>query len=48
MGDSTGSMFYAFSAFIIIYAVGVSVYQGYLLINRWRKNRSDHKYRNME
>ena len=27
MGSSTGSMFYAFGAFLIIYLVGVSIYQ---------------------
>ena len=31
MGDSTGSMFYAFGAFLIIYIIGASIYQIYLL-----------------
>ncbi len=38
MGDSTGSMFYAFGAFLIIYIIGASIYQIYLLIKK-RKDR---------
>ena len=34
MGNSTGSMFYAFLAFIAIYIVGVLIYQGVLLIKK--------------
>ena len=33
MGNSTGSMFYAFGAFLLIYLVGVSIYQIYHYIN---------------
>lgn len=39
MGDSTGSMFYAFLAFILIYIVGMVIYQGFLLVKKWRGNR---------
>ncbi len=41
MGDSTGSMFYAFGAFLIIYLVGVLIYQGYLWIKKWRDRKKD-------
>ena len=44
MGNSTGSMFYAFAIFIgflLIYFVGVSIYQIYLWIKRWRENREE-------
>lgn len=39
MGDSTGSMFYAFLAFILIYIVGMSIYQLYLLFKKWYDGR---------
>ena len=47
MGNSTGSMFYAFAifigfgAFLLIYLVGVSIYQIYLWIKKWRENREE-------
>ena len=41
MGSSTGSMFYAFGAFLIIYLVGVSIYQLVLWIKKWRERRKD-------
>ena len=37
----TGSMFYAFGAFLIIYLVGVSIYQLVLWIKKWRERRKD-------
>ena len=40
MGNSTGSMFYAFGAFLLIYLV-VSIYQIYLWIKKWRENREE-------
>lgn len=33
MGDSTSSMFYAFSAFLVIYFIGVAVYYGHKFIS---------------
>ena len=39
--SSTGSMFYAFGAFLIIYLVGVSIYQLVLWIKKWRERRKD-------
>lgn len=42
MGDSTGSMFYAFGAFLLIYIVGASIYQGYL----WLKKRHNRRKNN--
>lgn len=41
MGNSTGSMFYAFAIFIILYIVGVSAYQIYKFIQKKLKNRGD-------
>ena len=42
MGNSTGSMFYAFGAFLLIYLVGVSIYQIYLWIKKiGGKNRDE-------
>ena len=37
MGSSTGSMFYAFGAFLILYLVGASIYQIFLWIRKWRE-----------
>ena len=39
MGNSTGSMFYAFLAFILIYIVGVLIYQGVQLIKKWLESK---------
>lgn len=39
MGDSTGSMFYAFGAFLLIYIIGATIYQIYL----WIKKRKDRR-----
>ena len=41
MGNSTGSMFYAFGAFLLIYLVGVSIYQIYLFIKRGRETSEE-------
>lgn len=41
MGSSTGSMFYAFGAFLLIYLVGASIYQIYLWIKKWRENKKN-------
>ena len=41
MGNSTGSMFYAFGAFLLIYLVGVFIYQIYLWVKKWRENREE-------
>ena len=37
MGNSTGSTMYMFGAVIVIYLVGVLIYQGYLWIKREKK-----------
>ena len=39
MVNSTGSMFYAFGAFLLIYIVGVAIYQIYLLIKKKRDRK---------
>lgn len=41
MGNSTGSMFYAFGAFLLIYLGGVFVYQVYLWVKKRRENREE-------
>ena len=43
MGNSTGSMFYAFGAFLLIYLVGVSIYQIYLWIKNGEKTEKRKK-----
>lgn len=43
MGSQTGSMFYAFGAFLIIYLVIAGVYQIYLWIKKWRQNKNTPK-----
>ena len=38
MGDSTGSMFYAFGSFLVIYFIAVGVYYGHKFISgKFRK-----------
>ena len=39
MGSSTGSMFYAFGAFLIL--VGASIYQIFLWIRKWREKKEN-------
>ena len=41
MGSSTGSMFYAFGAFLILYLVGASIYQIFLWIRKWREKKEN-------
>lgn len=41
MGDSTGSTFYAFGAFFLIYLIGAGIYQLYLWIKKRRKNKNE-------
>ena len=41
MGNSTGSTMYMFGAVIVIYIVGVLIYQGYL----WFKKRTEKRRR---
>ena len=45
MGDSTGSMFYAFGAFLIIYLVGALIYTAYLHIKKRRDRKKDEQFR---
>lgn len=39
MGDSTTSMFYLFAIIIVIYFVGVGIYQIFQFIKKWLKKR---------
>ena len=43
MGNSTGSMFYAAMALIVIYLVGVSIYQVYLWIKKSKDMRRSNR-----
>lgn len=45
MGNSTGSTMYMFGAVIVIYLVGVSIYQGYLWIKKKRDQKRDEEFR---
>lgn len=41
MGDSTGSTFYAFGAFLLIYLVGAGIYQIYQWIKKRKEREKD-------
>lgn len=48
MGNSTGSMFYMAAAFIVIYAVGVALYEGCRFFRRWQERRRDRRFTDQE
>nr|WP_296158365.1 hypothetical protein [uncultured Blautia sp.] len=45
MGNSTGSTFYMFGAVIVIYLIGVLIYQGYLWIKKAREKKRDEEFK---
>ena len=45
MGNSTGSTMYMFGAVIVIYIVGVLIYQGYLWFKKKREQKRDEEFR---
>ena len=45
MGNSTGSTMYMFGAVIVIYLVGVLIYQGYLWIKKKEKKKRDEAFK---
>lgn len=45
MGNSTGSTMYMFGAVIVIYLVGVLIYQVYLWIKKKRDQKRDEEFR---
>ena len=45
MGNSIGSTMYMFGAVIVIYLVGVLIYQGYLWIKKKRDQKRDEEFR---
>lgn len=45
MGNSTGSTMYMFGAVIVIYLVGVLIYQEYLWIKKKRDQKRDEEFR---
>lgn len=46
MGNSTGSMFYMFAAFIAIYLVGMLCFESWRLFKKWRDARKDRRFGN--
>ena len=48
MGNSTGSTMYMFGAVIVIYIVGVLIYQGYLWFKKKREQKRDEEFRRGE
>lgn len=44
MGNSTGSMFYLFAIVIVVYIVGVSIYQLFLWFKKWQEKKKDEKF----
>ena len=46
MGNSTGSTMYMFGAVIVIYIVGMLLYQGFLWIKKKRDHKKDEEFRN--
>ena len=45
MGNSTGSTMYMFGAVIVIYLVGVLIYQEYLWIKKKREKKRDEAFK---
>ena len=48
MGNSTGSTMYMFGAVIVIYIVGMLLYQGFQWIKKKRAQKKDEEFRNSE
>lgn len=44
MGNSTGSMFYLFAIVIVLYIVGVSIYQVFLWFKKRQEKKRDEKF----
>ena len=44
MGNSTGSMFYLFAIVIVVYIIGVSIYQLFLWFKKWQEKKKDEKF----
>ena len=45
MGNSTGSTMYMFGAVIVIYIVGMQIYQGVQWIRKKREQKKDEEFR---
>ena len=45
MGNSTGSTMYMFGAVIVIYIVGMLIYQGVQKIKKKREQKKDEEFR---
>ena len=48
MGNSTGSTMYMFGAVIVIYIVGMLLYQGFQWIKKNRAQKKDEEFRNSD
>ena len=48
MGNSTGSTMYMFGAVIVIYIVGMLLYQGFQWIKKKRAQKKDEEFRNSD
>ena len=48
MGNSTGSTMYMFGAVIVIYIVGMLLYQGFQWIKKKRAQKMDEEFRNSD
>ncbi|MDO4293971.1 MAG: hypothetical protein Q4C65_12185 [Eubacteriales bacterium] len=46
MGDTTSSMLYGFGAFLIIYIVGVLIYQAVQWVKKRREKKKDEEWKN--
>lgn len=46
VGNTTGSMLYGFGAFLVIYLVGVLIYQVVLWIQKWKRKKKDGEQEN--
>ena len=44
MGNSTGSMFYLFAIVIVLYIVGVSIYQVFLWFKKRQEKKRDEQF----
>ena len=44
MGNSTGSMFYMVVVVIVIYLVGMLIFEGYRFFKKWRDKRRDRRF----
>lgn len=44
MGNSTGSMFYMAVILIVVYIVGMLIFEGYRFLRKWREERKKRRF----